>query len=239
MPSPTGPADVLAALARVFTSLTVPWYVFGAQAALIWGRPRMTTDVDVTVRLEDADTRALLSALQGCGFELRIVATPEFVQQTRVLPLVHGRTGLAVDVVLAGPGLEDEFLARSVVLEISGTRVPVISAEDLIVTKILAGRPKDIDDIRGVLEERGSRLDIDQIRNTLEMLENALGQSDLRLPGLDRVDRVHQHDDVQGQVVAHPQRDPDLQGDDDDDCHPHARAPGENESQAREEDVAQ
>ena len=180
MPSPTGPADVLAALARAFASLNIPWYVFGAQAALIWGRPRMTTDVDVTVRLGDADSHALVGALQACGFDLRVVATPEFVQQTRVLPLMHQLTGLAVDVVLAGPGLEDEFLARAVVLDIGGTRVPIISAEDLIVTKILAGRPKDIDDIRGVLEERGSRLDIDQIRTTLKMLEDALGQSDLR-----------------------------------------------------------
>lgn len=184
MPSPAGPADLLAALSRALTSLNVPWYVFGAQAALIWGRPRLTTDVDVTVRLGDAESRALVSTLQGYGFELRIVATPEFVQQTRVLPLIHQPTGLAVDVVLAGPGLEDDFLARAVVLEIGGTSVPVISAEDLIVTKILAGRPKDIDDIRGVIEERGARLDIDQIRRTLKMLEEALGQSDL-LPVFD------------------------------------------------------
>lgn len=45
MPFPPGPANLLAELAR----LRVPWYVFGAQAALIWGRPRLTTDVDVTV----------------------------------------------------------------------------------------------------------------------------------------------------------------------------------------------
>ena len=116
----------------------------------------MTMDVDVTVRLGDVDSGALVRVLRGFLFDLRIVATAEFVQQTRVLPLMHQPTGLAVDVVLAGPGLEDEFLARAVVLDVGGTRVPIISAEDLIVTKILAGRAKDIDDIRGVLEERGS-----------------------------------------------------------------------------------
>jgi hypothetical protein len=179
VPFPPGPADLLAELAHELERLRVPWYVFGAQAALIWGRPRLTTDVDVTVRLGALDSRAFVSALQARAFDLRVIATPEFIRQTRVLPLVHGPTGLAVDVVLAGPGLEDEFLARAVPVEIGGASVPIISAEDLIVTKILAGRPKDIDDIRGVLTERGKALDLEQVRRTLEMLEEALGQGDL------------------------------------------------------------
>lgn len=63
MPCPPGPADLLADLAHEFARLRVPWYVFGAQAALIWGRPRLTTDVDVTVRLGALDSRAFVNAL--------------------------------------------------------------------------------------------------------------------------------------------------------------------------------
>lgn len=44
MPSPAGPADLLADLAGALDAIGVRWYVFGAQAALIWGRPRLTTD---------------------------------------------------------------------------------------------------------------------------------------------------------------------------------------------------
>lgn len=64
-------------------------------------------------------------------------------------------------------------------IDVAGTAVPFISPEDLIVTKVLAGRGKDIDDVFGVLSKRGSTLDLDQIRTTLRMLEDALGQSDL------------------------------------------------------------
>jgi hypothetical protein len=80
---------------------------------------------------------------------------------------------------LAGPGLEEVFLERSVPVDVAGVVVPVISAEDLIVTTVLAGRAKDIEDVRGVLAERGGSLRLDQIRTTLTMLEEALGQSDL------------------------------------------------------------
>ena len=62
-----------------------------------------------------------------------------------------------LDVVLSGPGLDDEFLARAIEVDFDGTPVPVISPEDLIITKVLAGRPKDLEDIRGVLRERASR----------------------------------------------------------------------------------
>lgn len=159
--------------------LHAPWYVFGAQAALIWGRPRLTTDVDVTVGTVPGGGPALLAALESRGFAIRIDATQDFVRQTRVLPLVHGPSGLAADIVLGGPGLEDDFLARAVRVDVGGVTVPILAAEDLIVTKVLAGRLKDVEDIRGVLAERGDRLDLVRIRDVLHMLEQALGQSDL------------------------------------------------------------
>jgi len=179
VPSPPGLAELLADLADAFARLQAPWYVFGAQAALIWGRPRLTTDVDVTVGTVQGGTAALLSALESHGFAIRIDVSPDFVRQTRVLPLVHEPSDLAADIVLGGPGLEDDFLARAVRVDVGGVVVPVLTAEDLIVTKVLAGRPKDVEDIQGVLAERGDRLDLARIRDVLHMLEHALGQSDL------------------------------------------------------------
>lgn len=179
MPSPAGPAELLADLAGALEQVGASWYVFGAQAALVWGRPRLTTDVDVTVRF-DATTEELVRAIEARGFVRRIEATDAFIRQTRVVPLEHRASGLALDVVLAGPGLEDLFLERAVPVDVSGTRIPFISPEDLIVTKILAGRAKDIEDVRGVLSERGDSLDVHRIRETLALVEQALGQSDLR-----------------------------------------------------------
>lgn len=82
--------------------------------------------------------------------------------------------------MLAGPGLEEQFLDRAVVVSLEDFSVPVISPEDLVVTKVLAGREKDLEDIRGVLRARAGTLDLDYIRRTLAMIEDALGQSDLR-----------------------------------------------------------
>ena len=49
MPRRPANVEVLAALAKVLHKRKIRWYVFGAQAAVVYGSPRMTMDVDVTV----------------------------------------------------------------------------------------------------------------------------------------------------------------------------------------------
>lgn len=133
-------SEVLRALRAVLSKFGSRWYVFGAQAVLVWGRPRLTGDVDVTAFLDPEDVAAFAAAMQAAGFEVRVGDLTDFVARTRVVPLSHEATGLAVDVVLGGPGLEEEFLNGSREMDLDGVRVPVIGPEDLIVTKVLAGR---------------------------------------------------------------------------------------------------
>lgn len=169
--------ELLRALAPVLSGRG-RWYLFGAQAVTVFGAPRLSADVDVTLRLEPDVPEELVASLRTAGFTPRIDDL-EFVRRTRVLPFVHDASGMPVDIVLAGSGLEDEFLERARPVDIGGVVVPVISPEDLVIAKLLAGRPKDVEDVRGVLEAQGASLDVDRIERILGLLEEALGQSDL------------------------------------------------------------
>jgi predicted nucleotidyltransferase len=179
-------ADAIGAFARVARSRRLGWYVFGAQAVLVHGEPRFTADVDITVAVELADLPGLVDDLHAAGFALRAGFAAEDIAQLRVVPLVHEGSELPVDIVVAGPGLEEEFLHRAVRRRIAGILVPFISAEDLVATKILAGRAKDLEDARGVVRQQRGRLDLAGIRTVLSLLEGALGQSDL-VPALDHI----------------------------------------------------
>jgi len=170
--------SLLAAVAPVLRQSGNRWYLFGAQAVTVWGRPRVSADVDITAAVA-APYDDFVAAMLRAGFDLRLSDWREFVARTRVLPLFHRATRMPLDVVLAGPGLEEEFLDRALVVSLAGMEVPVISPEDLIVTKLLAGRPKDVEDVRGILEERHERLDLVRIRSLLRLLETALSRSDL------------------------------------------------------------
>ena len=100
------------------------------------------------------------------------------------MPFVHAATELPLDVVLAGPGLEDQFFERAVTLDLDGVSVPVAAAEDIIVMKVLAGRPKDLDDVVAIAAAQGPALDEAAVRRTLAELEAALDQRDL-MPAFD------------------------------------------------------
>ena len=176
---PAAPARLIAALARALEAIGAHWYLFGAQAVIVWGRPRLTADVDVTVFLHPEDPAALVAALEAAGFSLRVPPSNEFTRRTRVFPFLHSDTALPLDLVLGGPGLEERFLDRVVRVDLGGVVAPGICPEDLIVTKVLAGRPKDLDDVDGLLRERLASLDLVVIESTLALLEQALGQGDL------------------------------------------------------------
>ena len=171
-------ADLLADLAGAFDALGISWYLFGAQAAIVYGVARLTADVDVTVRAPAAATNEWLAPLERHGFDPRF-SDPDFIAQTRVLPVVHRATGLPVDIVIAGPGLEEVFLQRAVVRSVDGVSVPVIEIADLVVLKILASRPKDLEDVVALLRIHADAIDAQRVRGVLTMLEEALGQSDL------------------------------------------------------------
>lgn len=177
MPVAPAAVEVLKALAGVLPRWG-EWYLFGAQAVVAYGVPRLSADVDVTLRLSPQAPDRLIEDLRAAGFEPR-VSDPEFVRRTRVLPFVHATTAMPLDVVLAGSGLEDEFLTRVRWLDIEGIRVPTIEPGDLVIAKVLAGRPKDLEDARGVWRALSKEIDAERIESVLRLLEEALGQSDL------------------------------------------------------------
>lgn len=174
-------ARVLHTLAATLDQRGDPWYLFGAQAVVIYGRPRLTADVDVTVGMPIEEWGVLADSLSKAGFSSRVEGLDDaFVFRTRVLPLVHSESGFPVDLVIAGPvGLERDFLARSRRYDLQGIEVSLISPEDLVVAKVLAGRSKDWEDVRGILAEQRGSIDLVAVYELLERLEVALSRRDL------------------------------------------------------------
>jgi hypothetical protein len=178
--------ELLSALRDALERLGLRWYLFGAQAAILYGSSRLTADADVTVHLGARSLGELVRELDAAGFRLQVENASEFVERTRVLPLLHEPSEMALDVVLGGPGPEELFLRRARPVRIGSIEVPVACPEDLIAMKVLAGRPQDLQDVVAIMRARAEALDVGLIRGTLRPLERALGRSDL-LPALDAV----------------------------------------------------
>ena len=171
--------ESLTRLAAIFAARGLRWYLFGAQAVILHGHPRHTADLDITLELGDAPVRPLLDELAAAGFTGKFTLDDEFIRRARVIPLIDARNDLPVDLVLSGPGLEEQFLSRAEPVTVGAGRFPVICLEDLLVVKVLAGRGKDLDDALALLRARQGGYNRKQIITTLRLLEQAIDSSEL------------------------------------------------------------
>jgi hypothetical protein len=110
--------------------------------------PRATQDVDVTVEVHRNELADLVAELEKAGLRHRYPDIADRLLATgAVLPLVH-TSGMEVDLVVAGSGLETLAMSRAERIPVDGVEVPVAHATDLVVMKVLSGRGKDHEDLR-------------------------------------------------------------------------------------------
>jgi hypothetical protein len=154
--------------------------VIGGLAVAVRGRPRMTRDADVTVGLEPSELPRVLEAARAAGFSPRTEEPGSFVAKTGVLPLARTSDGWEVDLIFAGSPYEHEAIARATVEDLQGVTLPVISAEDLVIHKVVAGRGRDLDDAEVILARQGARFDRPLVLEFLLGLAQAVADDDLR-----------------------------------------------------------
>lgn len=164
------------AVARALDQLGVPYMVIGGFAVTVWGEPRLTQDVDVTIEADAEDT-ALVGRLAEL-FVPRTAEPTEFARRTRVLP-VETAERVRVDLVFAGLPYERTAIRRAISIEVGGYPIRVCAPEDLIILKIVSPRPRDREDICGVVRRQRRHLDRGYLDPIVAELASALAQPDL------------------------------------------------------------
>ena len=188
MASPPSPdfSGFIAKLAAGLDAAAIPFMLIGGQAVLLHGQPRLTEDIDVTLGV---GPDALERVREVCA-SLGLIALPQdpeaFVLDTFVLPVRHAQTGIRVDLVFSTTPYEQQAIARATKVMLAGVEVPFASAEDLIVHKLFAGRPRDWEDAIGVVRRKGASLDWTYVERWAGEFAGIPGREDLP----DRVARL-------------------------------------------------
>lgn len=150
---------LLAGITRELRQRAIPFMHIGGQAVLLHGAPRFTHHIDVTLAI-GPDELAVVEAVCGAlDLEPLVPDLAGFARDTFVCPLRHRETGIRIDLIFSTTPYERIAVARAVEVEVGGELVPFASAEDLILLKLFAGRERDIEDARSVVDRQGSRLD--------------------------------------------------------------------------------
>lgn len=144
----------------------------GGIALQHWGEPRTTRDVDVSLFTGFGGEASVIDGLLA-AYEARITEARAFALRYRVL-LLRTRSGVEIDVALAGLPFEAELIARAVEIEFEpGVALRICTAEDLVVLKAFADRPQDRADVIGIARRRGGALDWNAVVERLAPLVEA------------------------------------------------------------------
>jgi predicted nucleotidyltransferase len=173
----TSQEEALASLARLLEQHQLDYMVIGGLANAVWGEPRATLDIDVTITAETSDTLRVVAALES---EFRVLTSdPEsFVEETRVLPL-ESRSGVRVDLIFGLLPFEREAVARARPVEVAGGKIRFCTPEDLILLKIISRRERDLADVQGIVRRRFRALDLDYLEPRIEELSTLLTRPEI------------------------------------------------------------
>ncbi len=148
--------------------------VIGGIAVTTCGTIRATRDVDLKVLVPDLNYAAARTAIRAAFPEPGRPHAPD-----NPLIVSVNVKGVIVDFLLALPGYEEQIITRATRCNLGDLQVWVCAPEDLVIQKAVAGRPKDWQDIEGVLIEQHGHLDLDYLEDWLVQFAELLEQPEI------------------------------------------------------------
>ncbi|MBX3287716.1 MAG: nucleotidyltransferase [Acidobacteria bacterium] len=142
------------------------FFFIGGLVVQVWGRPRLTQDIDLTVFTNLTNEEEFVNKFLT-RFDPKFHDADQFALTNRVLPM-FAKNGIGIDLTLGGISAVSEPLRRSSYQRFTKEiDLKVCSAEDLIILKAFAARPQDWLDIETILI-RQKDLDWDYIDSSIE-----------------------------------------------------------------------
>ena len=136
-------------LKDVFSSFQkheVRYLVIGGIAAVLYGVPRATFDLDVLIEATPENSRRLLDALIMAQLGTAELTTPEEILAHEITIF---RDRVRINVQTMTPGISfAEAWSRRKTMTFQGQTFNVVSRDDLIASKLASGRPVALEDVR-------------------------------------------------------------------------------------------
>jgi len=157
----------------------IPYMIIGGQAVLLYGTPRLTRDIDITLGV-DTDKFALIETV--CK-DLRLKILPDnpqdFARETKVLPAEEPKSKIRVDFIFSFTAYGQQAIEKTKEVLMDGYPVKFASCEDLIIHKMLAARAVDAEDVKNILIKNKDSIDLKYIREWLSQFSKIPEHKDI------------------------------------------------------------
>lgn len=133
----------------------------GGLAIIARVKARTTDDLDVVIAASASDIPRLLDAARDCGYRYEEKHVQDFAEMGLMrFQSPHGaQSGYGLDVILADNEYLQQVVERATPVTLAGSDLPVATLEDLVLLKLDANRPLDIDDVLSIKDAFGASLD--------------------------------------------------------------------------------
>jgi hypothetical protein len=131
---------------KSFQQHNVKYVVIGGIAAVLYGVPRATFDLDILIEASPENAQRLLDALIDAGMGTATLTNSDEILANDITIF---KDRVRIDVQLSIPGIQfEKSWNRKQTMQYQGQQFYVVSIEDLIRSKRAAGRDVDLEDVR-------------------------------------------------------------------------------------------
>ena len=166
---------ILKRVARELKKASIPYMVINGQAVLVYGEPRLTRDIDITLGIGVSELARIKRVLPAMGLKVLVKKVQEFVERTMVLPTKDKESEIRVDFIFSSSPYERKAIGRARDIKVGRSQVRFASLEDVVIHKVVSARPRDLEDIKSILV-KNPKYDSDYISRWLEEFDQSLGQ---------------------------------------------------------------
>ncbi len=168
--------NLLKKIARELDRSQIQYIVIGGQAVLLYGEPRLTKDIDITLGIGVDELEKATNIVRKLKLRFLVNKMEKFVRDTMVLPTIDDKSGIRVDFIFSFSPYEKRAIARANSVKFGKTVVKFASLEDVVIHKIIAGRARDIEDVKAILL-KNPNYDAEYISRCLRRFDKSLGES--------------------------------------------------------------
>lgn len=133
------------------------YIIIGGIAVGILGEPRATGDIDIDIALHKDKIEKFLDKLKNADF---LVSTAECIKKAKTTGTFQIKIAdYHIDFIIASIELEKEAMQRRKTVKLYSVETNLPTPEDLILLKVIPGRPKDIADAESIAVRNSGKLD--------------------------------------------------------------------------------
>lgn len=165
---------ILIKITTTLSKLKIPYMIVGGIAAIFYGRPRFTHDLDIIIKTNISDIEKIIKAFEK-EFYISQEAVEEAIKRQSMFNIIDKKSVFKIDFwLLKKDKFEQTAFKKRKKKRVFKKQIFLISPEDLIIEKLSWYKQSEIDkhleDAKGIIQIQGKKLNFKYLKKQAKAL---------------------------------------------------------------------